>query len=98
MTGEGSWLRSCAGPHASTATAVHTISVASVAAMFLPVSVTLGYSMADVFQFKPKEKLPSDLQDELWKVMLREEFWNMRNSELVGVLEYLKWNIINRSE
>jgi hypothetical protein len=53
--------------------------------------------MADVLTFKPKEKEPSDLQDALWEVMLRPEFYDMRNSELVGVLEYLKWNIINRS-
>jgi len=38
------------------------------------------------------------LQDALWEVINQERFAEMSFAEIVGTLEYLKWNIINRSD
>jgi len=72
--------------------------VVSVAATFLPVSVTLGYSMATVIEFEPRDTLTAQLQDDLCEVIRKEKYDDLRVVQVVGVLEFLKWNLINRSE
>jgi hypothetical protein len=52
---------------------------------------------APVVSIAPTESLPSQLQDALCKVIAQERFNELTICQTVGVLEFLKWNLINRS-
>lgn len=54
--------------------------------------------MSNITPLRPVEKLGGELQDELLEVIQRAKYDNMAVSHIVGVLEFLKWNLINRSE
>jgi hypothetical protein len=49
-------------------------------------------------KFAGAHETVSVLQDRLWSVLQEPQFDDMSAAELVGTLEYLKWNIINRSD
>lgn len=53
---------------------------------------------ANVTPIVREDDLPGALQDELAAVMMKTKYDDLRVSTIVGVLEYLKWNIINRSD
>ncbi|WP_104656545.1 hypothetical protein [Ralstonia insidiosa] len=40
----------------------------------------------------------SQLQDELYAVIDQQKFERLPTASVIGVLEFLKWNLINRSE
>lgn len=52
--------------------------------------------MSQVFEL-PKFSRSGMLQDELYKILLEDRFKDITNAEVIGVLEFLKWNLINRS-
>jgi hypothetical protein len=54
-------------------------------------------TLATVTGLHDKNPLTSLLQDELYSVICQTRFDNLSIAETVGVLEFLKWNLINRS-
>ena len=52
---------------------------------------------AEVMQLRPTNPLTWELQMALWEVCKQERFQQLDNATVVGVLEYLKWNVINMS-
>jgi hypothetical protein len=42
--------------------------------------------------------LPSLLQDELLAVIDQDRFDNLTVATIIGILEFMKWNLINRSD
>jgi len=53
---------------------------------------------AKVLRFYDPDTRATRLQNELWDVLCREKYEDMKISQMVGVIEYLKWNLINRSD
>lgn len=54
--------------------------------------------MADVINLREPEPLSAQLQDDICEVLKREKYNDLRIYQIVGVLEFLKFNLINRSE
>ena len=54
--------------------------------------------MSKVTQLRNGNPLLSQMQDELWEVIRHEKYDDIPVASIVGVLEYLKWNLINRSD
>lgn len=50
-----------------------------------------------VHQLRSNDELASLLQDELYTVICREKYDHITLATTVGVLEFLKWNLINGS-
>jgi len=48
-----------------------------------------------IAELRDKSVLGSALQDELYDVITSEKFDNMSVSQTIGVIEFLKWNLIN---
>lgn len=53
---------------------------------------------AKVIELRANDPLTGQLQDELYRVIVQEKFGRIANASVVGVLEFLKWNLINRSD
>jgi hypothetical protein len=53
---------------------------------------------AEIRELRPTDPLTGQLQDELYEIIKKEKFERLQNSTVVGVLEYLKWNLINMSD
>jgi hypothetical protein len=52
---------------------------------------------AEIRELRLSDPLTNQLQDELYAIIRQEKFERLQNSTVVGVLEYLKWNLINMS-
>jgi hypothetical protein len=50
-----------------------------------------------VTRLHDKDPLTSLLQDELYAVICQTRFDNLSLAQTVGVLEFLKWNLINNA-
>lgn len=50
-----------------------------------------------VHQLRTDDELICLLQDELYAVICREKYDHITLATTVGILEFLKWNLINRS-
>lgn len=51
--------------------------------------------MAEIIELRDDQCLESGLlQDELYAVIKQDRYEDMRLSNVIGVLEFLKWNII----
>ncbi|PTB28857.1 hypothetical protein C9I56_11240 [Paraburkholderia caribensis] len=55
-------------------------------------------SKSNVFDLRSSDPLTGQLQDELYAVVTQSKFDRLQMCAIVGVLEFLKWNLINRSE
>jgi hypothetical protein len=55
------------------------------------------HSVPVVASIAPTESLTSRLQDALYNVIQQERFDELTVCQVVGVLEFLKWNFINRT-
>lgn len=53
---------------------------------------------ATILQLRDGNSFPSQLQDELLAVINQGKYDDMQISTIIGVLEFLKWNLINRSD
>lgn len=51
-----------------------------------------------ITELRPKNFLQSQLQDELWAIIGHAKYDDLTVATIVGVLEFLKWNLINRSD
>lgn len=52
--------------------------------------------MADVIQLRDDNDFESSLlQDELYAVIKQDRYEDMKLGSIIGVLEFLKWDIIN---
>jgi hypothetical protein len=54
--------------------------------------------MTNVVELRDSNPIPSLLQDDLLTVINSDRFDGLSISQVVGVLEFLKWNLINRSD
>ena len=54
--------------------------------------------MSEVLQLHAKDPLTGQLQDELYEVICRSKYDHLSLATTVGILEFLKWNLINRAE
>lgn len=54
-------------------------------------------SKATVLQLFSSDPLTSELQDALYKVICEDRFDHLQLCQTVGILEFLKWNLINRA-
>lgn len=52
----------------------------------------------NVKQLRDPNFLTGQLQDELYAVICHAKYDKMTLAETVGVIEFLKWNIINRAD
>ncbi|WP_161495598.1 hypothetical protein [Paraburkholderia tropica] len=52
----------------------------------------------EVVKLRNRDPFAGLLQDELLAVIEQEKFGDLSVAVLVGVLEFLKWNLINRSD
>lgn len=52
----------------------------------------------NVVELRPNDPLLSQLQSELCAVVDQPKFERLSIASIVGVLEFLKWNLINRSD
>jgi hypothetical protein len=53
---------------------------------------------AKVIELRSRDPLTGQLQDDLLAVIWGDKYANLPNANVVGVLEFLKWNLINRSD
>ena len=51
-----------------------------------------------VIKFREDRELTELLQLEILEVIARAKYEAITNAEAVGVLEFIKWNLINRSD
>ena len=51
-----------------------------------------------VIAIRDTKTLTGVLQDELFEVTRKEKYDDLTIAQIVGVIEFLKWNIINLSE
>jgi hypothetical protein len=51
-----------------------------------------------VIKLRDNDPFPAQLQDELLAVIDQDKYDDMQISQIVGVLEFLKWDLINRSD
>lgn len=49
-------------------------------------------------QLRPGDPFSSQLQDEICAVLEQEKFERLSMATVIGVLEFVKWNLINRSD
>lgn len=54
-------------------------------------------SKATVLQLFSSDPLTSELQNALYKVICEDRFDHLQLCQTVGILEFLKWNLINRA-
>jgi hypothetical protein len=54
--------------------------------------------MSEVVQLHAKDPLTGQLQDELYEVICRSKYDHLSLAATIGILEFLKWNLINRSD
>ena len=50
---------------------------------------------AKVIKLRDDKSLTGELQDDLYKVIRAEKYDDLTLAQTVGVLEFLKWNLIN---
>ncbi len=55
-------------------------------------------STPNVINLRPNDPFTAQLQDELLAVIYQDKFEDLSVATIVGILEFLKWNLINRSD
>jgi hypothetical protein len=53
---------------------------------------------AEIKELRSNDPLTNQLQTELHTVLMQEKFARLQNCAVIGILEYLKWNLINMSD
>lgn len=53
---------------------------------------------ANVIKLRDEKMLTGELQDALLNVVQADRFDDLTMAQIVGVLEFLKWNLINRAD
>lgn len=59
--------------------------------------MSVSDTRSNVVLLREPKSLSGELQDELYAVILKAKYDGMQLSQTVGVLEFLKWNLINQA-
>ena len=53
--------------------------------------------MADIVELRDSDPRLADLQTELYEVISKDKYDHVTMAAIIGVLEFLKWNLIHAS-